>query len=259
MRPGFMSSVQPTMNLRELIDTAKGYGYEGLDFRAEWDHQHGIELDATDAFLAEARQMLEDSGIVAACIATTVKFNMPDREAHLPQREDLRRYIELSAKMGVPYIRTFSDSVPEDDEAARNKILSLAAESYASVDDWAKEHGVIVLVETHTNMYGHWAKQILDEAQADNLQVLWHAGHHVSRGVSVAETYPHIRGHVRHLHWDASRTEVVTDDENQRSFDLLAADGFTGFFAVENIDPENPDEVLQANVDKFRQYMGNIS
>ena len=256
MKPGYMSSVCPQQTLPELIETAQRYGYQGIEFRVEWDHKHGIEPGATTEQLKAAQQMLADSGIAATCIATSVTFNSPDRADHLPQRETLRRYIALAAEVGAPYLRTFSDSVPEDDEAARNEVLSLAAESYASVDEWARKHGVEVLVETHTNMRGQWAKQIIDEAQADSLQVLWHIGHHLRHGQSVDEAYQYIRGHVRHLHFNAPvDSEVVTDAENQRTFELLAPTGFPGFFSVEVIDPQDPEAVLAHHIAKFNQFM----
>jgi len=251
-----MSSVCPKQTLTELIETAKKYGYQGIEFRVEWGHRHGIELDATSEQLKAARQMLADSGIAASCIATSVKFNSEDPADHLPQRETLRKYIALAAKVGAPYLRTFSDSVPEEDEEARNKVLSLAAESYASVDDWAKQHGIKVLVETHTNMRGHWAKQILDLANADSLQVLWHIGHHLRHGQSVDDAYRYIRGHVRHLHFGARPgDQYVTDADNHRTFELLAPDGFTGFFSVEVINPEDSDEVLAHHIAKYKEFM----
>jgi sugar phosphate isomerase/epimerase len=251
-----MSSVCPKQTLSELIETAEKYGYRGLEFRVEWGHGHGIELEATPEQLRAARKLLADGGLVASCIATSVRFNSADRADHLPQRENLVKYVALAAEVGAPYIRTFSDSVPEEDEAARNQVLSLAAESYASVDEWAREHGIEVLVETHTNMRGHWARQILDEAQAGSLQVLWHIGHHLRRGQSVDEAYHYIRGHVRHLHFNAlPNAESVTDADNQRSFDLLSVDGFSGFFSVEVINPENPEQVLAHHIKKHGEFL----
>lgn len=256
MRPGFMSSVFPKQTLGELIDTAQRYGYEGIEFRVEWDHKHGIELEATGAQIQSARRQLGDAGIAASCIATSVKFNSLDTADHLPQRETLRKYIALAAQVGAPVIRTFSDGLPEE-AADRDKVLHLAAESYAAVDAWAGQHGVVVLVETHTNMKGQWAKQILDEAGATNLQVLWHTGHHLQRGQSVDEAYGYISGHVRHVHFTAEAGSAhVTDADNQRMFDLLARDGFEGFFSVEIINPEDPDAVLAHHISKYHQYLG---
>ena len=259
MKPGFMSSVCPTQTLAQLIETAQRYGYAGLEFRTEWDHAHGIELGATPAQLAAARQALAAANIAASCVATSVKFNSADRAEHLPQRETLRRYIALAAELGAPCIRTFSDSLPEENERARDEVLSLAAESYAAVDEWAGRHGVAVLVETHSNMRGHWARQILDQSGAESLQVLWHIGHHLRHGQSVDEAYGHIRGRVRHVHFVArADDEYVSDADNQRSFDLLAADGFSGFFSVEVIDPADPDAVLAHHVAQYEQFMGAI-
>ena len=165
------------------------------------NHRHGVELTASPGQLKEVRQRLADAGLAASCIATGVNFNFLDHAAHLPQREKLQRYIALAAQIGAPNIRTFADAVPEDDEAARNEMLRLEAESYASLADWAGQHGVTVLVETHTNMSAQWAGQIIDQAGSDNVQVLWHIVHHIRRGQSVDEAYPSIRGHVRHAHF----------------------------------------------------------
>ena len=255
MRPGFMSSVCPKQTLSELIGTAQRYGYEGIEFRTEWGHAHSVELGTTPAQRAATFRMLADAGIAASCIATSVRFNSPDLADHVLQRATLRRYVELAADVGAPYIRTFGDSLPEGDPGLRNRVLGLAAASYASVDAWAGEHGVVVLVETHTNMLGQWARQILDEAGAANLGVLWHIGHHLQRGQGVDEAYGHLRGYVRHVHFAALEDPYVTDADNQRSFDLLAADGFEGFFSVEIIDPEDPEAVLAHHTTKFHEFM----
>ena len=256
MRPGFMSSVFPKQTLGKLIDTAQRYGYEGIEFRVEWDHRHGIELAATEAQLQAARRMLAGGGIGASCIATSVKFNSLDAAEHLPQRESLRKYVVLAAQVGAPVIRTFSDGLPED-AADRDRVLHLAAESYAAVDAWAGEHGIVVLVETHTNKKGQWARQILDEAGGTNLEVLWHTAHHLQRGQSVDEAYDHIKGHVHHVHFTAeSADEHVTDADNQRMVDLLARDGYTGFLSVEIINPEDPAAVLAHHIKKYDQYTG---
>jgi len=257
MRPGFMSSVCPNQTLDELVETAQHYGYEGIEFRTEWGHGHCLELDATSAQLAAARRTLANGGIAASCIATSVKFNSLDAGDHFPHRETLRRAIVLAAQVGAPVIRTFSDGLPED-PAQRDKVIGLAAESYAAVDGWAGEHGVTVLVETHTNMKGQWARRILDKAGAENLAVLWHTGHHLMRGQSVDEAYGHIRGHVRHVHFTAQDDHAhVSDAENQRMFDLLARDGFAGFFSVEIINPEDPAAVLAHHIAKYHTYMGS--
>ncbi len=112
MRPGFMSSVCPKQTLSELIGSAKKYGYEGIEFRVEWDHKHGIELSSSEDDMASAQGMLEDSGIQATCIATGVQLNSTDAAEHEKERESLKRYIELAQGVGASHLRVFGDPVP---------------------------------------------------------------------------------------------------------------------------------------------------
>ena len=118
MKPGFMSSVCPQQTLPELIETANKYGYKGLEFRVDWDHQHGIELDASDMQIESAKQQLDEAGIVCTRIATGVQFNSDDADQHVRQQEILKQYIELAASVGATFLRTFCDPVPEEDATA---------------------------------------------------------------------------------------------------------------------------------------------
>lgn len=256
MKTGFMSSVCPKQTLSELVETANRHGYRGIEFRVEWGHSHGVELDSSDVTIRQARKTLEDGGIAASCIATGVNFNSPDIAEHKPHREALRKHIALAAEVGAPCIRTFSDPVPEDDESARDSVLSLAAESYASVDEWARKHRVQVLVETHTNMRAHWAKRIIDAAGGTNLKALWDPGHHVRRGQSVDDAYGYLRGVVAHLHFgtQAAGAGSMSEAEHLRVVELMHDEGFGGFFSVEVIDPDDPEAVLTYNAGQFREY-----
>jgi len=90
--------------------------------------------------------------------------------------------------------------------------------------------------------------------------VLWHIGHHLQRGQSVDEAYSYIRGNVRHLHFTARQGDThVTDADNIRTFELLSADGFNGFFSVEIINPENPTAVLAHHIFKFNEFKQAIA
>jgi sugar phosphate isomerase/epimerase len=259
MKTGFMSSVCPKQTLAELVETANRHSYTGIEFRVEWDHLHGVELDSSDVTIREARKTLQDAGVAASCIATGVNFNSPDPAEHKPHREALRKHIVLAAEVGAPCIRTFSDPVPEDDESARDSVLSLAAESYASVDEWARKHRVQVLVETHTNMRAHWAKRIIDAAGGTNLQALWDPGHHVRRGQSVDDAYGYLKGTVSHLHFGAQAADTgsMSEADHQRVVDLMNGEGFAGFFSVEVINPDDPEAVLTYNARQFAAYFAS--
>ena len=250
-----MSSVCPKQTLPELIQTAHEYGYEGLEFRVEWGHAHGIEFTSSYDALGAAQSMLEDGGIEATCIATGVKLSSIEESDHLEARESLMRYIELAQNVGAPYLRVFGDKVPEDNA---DRALGLAAESCAAVDDHAGQHNVDILIETHTNMRPEWAKRIVDDSGGDNVGVLWHIGHHLSRGQSVDEAWTHLSQDVMHLHFSANEEGKADDAENRLTFGLLGSVGFDGFFSVEVINPEDPDVVLKRHIEKFNAFKGSL-
>jgi sugar phosphate isomerase/epimerase len=256
MRPGFMSSVCPRQSLSELVVAAHTYGYEGIEFRVDWDHGHGIELSASEDQIAAAQGMLEDNGIEATCIATGVKFNSTDETDHVDARELLMRYIELAQNVGASYLRVFGDPVPEEDV---DTALKLTAESCAAVDDHAGQHNVKVLIETHTNMRADWAKRIVDESGGQNVGVLWHIGHHISRGQSVDDAYGHLSGIIDHLHFSARVDWKGEDLDNRRTFELLGLAGFDGFFSVEVINPDDSEAVLKHHIEKFTAFKGSVA
>ncbi len=254
MRPGFMTSVCPQQTVPELVATAIRHGYQGIEFRVEWKQAHGIELSASVEDIHGARRALVESGLAATCLATSVRFNTTDPAEHRAQREILRRYIELAAELGAPCIRTFSDRLPEVPEV-RDQVLDMAAESYAAVDAFARQHRVQVLVETHTNLLAQYAARILERADARSLGVLWHPGHHLQRGQSIDQAYAYLRGHVWHVHWNALSGSPAREADHRRMFQLLAGEGYAGYFSVEVINPEDPEAVLKHHMERYRQYM----
>jgi sugar phosphate isomerase/epimerase len=129
--------------------------------------------------------------------------------------------------------------------------LKLAAESCAAVDDHAGQHNVEILIETHTNMRAEWAKRIVDDSGGHNVGVLWH----ISRGQTVDEAYGHIAAEIRHVHFNVSEGGKADVAENQRTFDLLLAAEYVGYFSVEVINPEDLAAVLKHHIDKYSQFL----
>lgn len=243
MRFGFMSSVCPSLTLQELIDKAKHYSYEHLEFRVEWDHGHGVELTATPEQLREAKARLADSGIALSCIATGVRFINPDAQKRAEQVELLKRYIDLSETMGAQNIRIFGDKVPEAPVDV-SQTLDWEAEGIRACDGLAGDAGVALCLETHGNLIASYVAETLYRADAKHTFVNWHAAHHVRHGQPVDVAYVHLRSKVRHAHVNFGDSGPLPDTEKD-SLTLLAQDGYDGFVSIEVINPPDSDAVLQ--------------
>ncbi|HIE52173.1 MAG TPA: sugar phosphate isomerase/epimerase [Armatimonadetes bacterium] len=255
MKFSFLSSVYPSLSLAELLAKAQQYGYEGLELRVEWGHQHGVELAASAKQRAQARQQFADQGLACAGLATGVRFISPEARERAQQVELLKKYLDLAAEVGAACVRIFGDPVPTESEAARRQAMVWEAEGIAAVDDWAGRRGVTVCLETHGNLLASWATQILEQSGAEHAAILWHAAHHVRHGQSVEEAWSYLQGKIRHGHVNVTE-ERVPPDEIRRTFELLQAAGFTGFYSVEVINPPDPEAVLKQHAEYFAAYRG---
>ena len=250
MQFGFMSSVCPPLTMAELIDKAKEYNYEHLELRVEWDHAHGVELDSSQQQLDEARSILDDNDITLSCIATGVRFIDPDPQKRAEQVDLLKRYIDLSEKMGAKNIRFFGDPVPKL-PADVDQTLDWEAEGIRACDGLAGDAGVALCLETHGNLLASYVAESLYRSEAENTYVNWHAGHHVRHGQSVDVAYVHLRNKVRHAHVNFGDEGPMPDTEKD-SLTLLKEDGYEGFVSIEVINPKDSDAVLKRHAELYK-------
>ena len=250
MQFGFMSSVCPPLTMAELIDKANEYNYEHLELRVEWDHGHGVELDSSTQQLDEARTLLEDNEITLSCIATGVRFIDPDPQKRADQVDLLKRYIDLSEKMGAKNIRFFGDPVPKV-PADVDQTLDWEAEGIRACDGMAGDAGVALCLETHGNLLASYVAESLYRSEAENTYVNWHAGHHVRHGQSVDVAYVHLRNKVRHAHVNFGDEGPMPDTEKD-SLTLLKEDGYEGFVSIEVINPKDSDAVLKRHAELYK-------
>ncbi len=242
MKLGFMSSMAQDKTVPELIEMARKYGYQSLEFRPEWKHAHGIELSMTKSQRKEARKRFADSGIEISAISPGVKFLRDDRDKQL---EKMFQYIDLAADLGAPYIRFFADKLPED-PAERRESHKVQAEYQARASAKAWDAGVTLALETHGNSIGVDTGEMMFLAgHPPAFRVNWHLSHCLRNREDADTAYRHIKGRVVHVHWS------IPEDPNammaiERQFELLLYDGFSGTFSIEIIkEGDNTDKLIE--------------
>src|SRR5512139_2391244 len=110
MKYAYMSFSTPNLTLAEMLETARAYGYDGIEPRLDSGHRHGIEVASSARERATVRQQVADSGIVLACLATSVSYADPAQTAAM--LADTRARIDLAGDLGVPVIRVFGGQIP---------------------------------------------------------------------------------------------------------------------------------------------------
>lgn len=247
MRLAFMSWVCPKMTLTELLAAGKRHGYEGVEFRPEVGHGHGVELSATAAQRKALRQEVEDSGLVACCIAPSVGCDKEgtERDKHA---QTLLRYIDLAAEMGILCVRVFGDPLPNGGAGRRSDSYALQADFLARPCERAAAAGVKIVLEVHGNLRGFDVGEILYRAAyPPALWINWHLEHCLNHGEDVDEAYRHVKGRVGHAHFQLIVEKTDPFDTVFRQAQLLAAEGFDGFFSVEVITNPDSEGVMKAH------------
>lgn len=261
MNYSFMSFSCPDMDLKQLLQTARRYGYAGIEPRLGSGHQHGIELDASDAFLLEARDMANDNNVSLCCLATSCTFADPD-QAQL-NVDVARRTIEVAAKIHAPAIRVFGGRIP--DHVSRETSLAYVVDALGQLADDAAQHQVTICLETHDSWCDpvHVAA-IMRQVNHPFVAVNWDIMHPVlTAGATVETAYALLQPWIRHVHvHDGQYTDNILVFkpigeglvDHEMAIRLLQDDGYTGFISGEWINWEPCDSHLPREIKKLQAF-----
>jgi sugar phosphate isomerase/epimerase len=250
MKLSFMSFLFPQMPYRDLIGMARKHGYYGIEYRAEANHKHGLEIEAGPGVWKEVRRAMADAGLETSCVATGVKFCSPDKADRDAKLDRLFAFVDLTAAVGCSRIRIFGDPLPNAGRGAREENYRVQAEYIVRAADRAHKAGVKLCLETHSNFRAFDAGELLFRtAYHPGFWVNWHLEHCLKHGEDVDEAYRHVKGRVAHAHFSFGGSHI------DRQMQLLAAEGFGGFFSVEVMPKEGEDgeKVIVEHVARWRQ------
>jgi sugar phosphate isomerase/epimerase len=242
MRFSFMSFSTPTLTLRETLDAAQRFGYDGFEPRLGSGHAHGVETGAAPAFLKEARAMAEERGLEFSCIATSCLLANPS--AKKEQLDAGKRAVDLARAVGCRAIRVFGGKIP--DGLSRDKAVEAMAGSAAELAAYAGDAGVAVCMETHDD----WCNpaDMGSVAKKSGASVNWDIMHTaLTAGCAAEESFELLKPYVRHVHvHDGYREDkkLVFAVIGKGTVDhavpmrLLQEAGYSGFVSGEWIDWE---------------------
>jgi sugar phosphate isomerase/epimerase len=227
MKLGFMTFLYPRLGHEAVIAKGLQFGYQGIEWRAEAKHHHGVELDVPPTQIAAIRRRVSNAGLETSCLATGIRFCSPDPDERDANLERLARYVDLASQVGAACIRFFGDPIPNTGRGAREESYRYQAEYVARAAERAAQGGVKLCLETHSVFRAVDAGEVLFRAAyPPALWLNWHLAHCINHGEDVDEAYRHVKGRVCHAHFSMS-------PHVERQMELLAAEGFQGYFSLE--------------------------
>jgi sugar phosphate isomerase/epimerase len=264
MKYCYMSFSTPELNLPDMLDLAKRYGYDGIEPRMDAGHKHGVEIDASRAQRVTARQQAHEAGVGLACLATSLRYADPETKDATVDATHAR--IDLAGDCGIPAMRVFGGKLA--DGLGRDEAIQLVADSLRLVADHAAERGVTLCLETHDDWCDpRHVAAVLGAVNHPNVGANWDIMHPVRTGLATMdEAFDALRPWIRHLHvhdGTGSGGELCPIGEgivdHRRAIELLKSVDFDGFISGEWIKWEPYEQHLPRELATLRRYEAELA
>lgn len=248
MRLSFMTWVCPDWDLDDILDFAERTPYDGVEFRVESDHAHGVSADDSAERRREVRERFADRGVDIPAVATGQQFAQSDDEERAEEIATAKEHIELAGDLGADVVRIFAGG---DREEMTDAAAADAAEAFTEVGAFAADHGVRPLLETMHDIVQspEDALNVLERVDTDNFGLLW------NRAAISPEEFEALSGHIHHVHMH----EDVLDPEFEAvadAMELYREAGYDGYFSLEIIRGENlPEDQLVETGERLAGYL----
>ena len=200
MKFAFMSFSCPEATLKEMLDMARKFGYNGIEPRAQCQHKHGVELDASPEQRRAIKKMFSDSGIECACIATSAVYNFSDAAKRKEHVELTKQFIKLAPEVGCHRLRVFGGPADVKDRT-KGEAVKIVGDALAEVKETAEQYRVYVCMETHDFFCrAEMTAAAVRRAASPFIRVNWDIMHPFTYMMSVEEAFLEIKDLIAHCH-----------------------------------------------------------
>lgn len=237
----FSTLACPSWSIPTVIEKAVEFGYDGIEWRGGAQGHLPSTMPGRERTLL--RRMSENAGIAALSVTTYTGFVSPRAEDRKSNVDELRRYSDLAADIGAPYVRAFLGELPSNttpNETLYENILgclNLACEYAASV-------GVRIAVEPHDDfLRSSIVAPIFErDSSPSELRVIWDLGNSFSVGEGPAVGFPLWKDRLAYVQVKDGTGRDSTwrlcpvghgDVPLAQAFGLLLEYGYQGAFSVE--------------------------
>ncbi|MHB1295141.1 MAG: sugar phosphate isomerase/epimerase family protein [Anaerolineae bacterium] len=235
MKISFMTFACPDYGFDQVIGLGARHGYDGIEFRIDSDHRHGVMVQAPKEARAAYRRRLQDAGLEPCCLATSLQFANEDAVGNTPAR------LELAADLGCPGLRVFCGPLPAGTAVA--DAIPRVAERLRQVSDSAQQAGVKLWLETHDSIsLGADAGAVVRQVNHPFVRINWDNMHPFRNGEPLAVTWGAIGHYIEHTHFHDSVAKpgapIITPFFQgglpvQAMYDLLRDANYAGYYSGE--------------------------
>ena len=263
----------PSWEWKKILDFAGQHGFSAIELRGL---ERNLDLPSRPIFAAErieqTKREIGASKLRIACVSSSANLHVADPEKRAKELGDARRFIDLAATLGAPYVRVFGGKAESDkSQLPSEEIKAHVAAGLRELGKYASPRDVTVLIESHDHFTASSTlKDVLREANSDHVGLLWDAHHTFATSNEDPEfTVQQLGPWIRHTHLKDSigsgedRKYVLTGRGNvpiQRQIKSLQSIGYKGFYCFEWEKLWHPDlEDPEIAIADFARVVGECS
>lgn len=236
----------PAWDLPKILDFAEQHGFSAIELRGL---QGNLDLPSHPAFAAEEMERTKKSiaahGLKIACVSSSARMGEADNTTRAKELADGRRFIDLAASFGAPYVRVFGDGAElKDGMAPGADLKTRVASGLRELGEYAGPRKVTVILESHDNFTASpTLRDVLERADSPHAALLWDAHHTFATAKEEPEyTVKQLGPWIRHTHLkdsvpaDHDRKYVLTgrgDVPIRQQMAALQAIGYSGYYCFE--------------------------
>jgi sugar phosphate isomerase/epimerase len=252
----------PAWDLPNILAFAEQHGFAAIELRGL---QGNLDLPSHPAFSAgdieRTKKSIAAHGLKIACVSSSARMGEADDAKRSQELADGRRFVDLAASLGAPYVRVFGDGAElKDGMAPRADLKTRVASGLRELGEYAGPRKVTVILESHDNFTASSTlRDVFERADSPHAALLWDAHHTFATAKEEPEyTVKQLGPWIRHTHLKDSvpagndRKYVLTgrgDVPIRQQIAALQAIGYTGYYCFEwekvwHPDLEDPEIAL---------------
>jgi sugar phosphate isomerase/epimerase len=238
----------PGMSLLDLAEFCAKQNFDGFDPTGYYFPGYRDGKVPDDKFIFTLKRRAFDLGLAISGTGVGNNFTVADKAARAKDRQRIKDWVEVAAKLGAPVVRVFADTQMRaqtwetvSNGATRDEVEKWIAEEIRECADHGAKYGVIIGVQNH----GDFIKT------ADNLIGLiqrvdspW-CGAIVDTGYfRAADPYAEMAKAAPYaVNWQIKQSPLGVEKEAETPTDLtrllkiIRASGYRGFLPIETLSP----------------------
>jgi sugar phosphate isomerase/epimerase len=189
----------PTWDWQKILSFAEANGFAAVEIRGlmgSMDTPSRPEF-APDK-IARSKSEVAAHGLKIACVSSGSAMHEKDPAKRAQSLADAKRFIDMAAGLGAPYVRVFGNNI----DGPKEEVIARVASGMHELAEYSGPRGVTVIIESHGDFTDSLTlKQVLTMANSPHAALLWDAHHTFASSHEAPEyTVKELGAWIRHTH-----------------------------------------------------------